>query len=91
MIKLAQFAEMRMSNTVLVIDGKCLTVLLKQENIKTFIKIATQAPALVVCRCSPTQKAAVVSAIENYAGKGTRTLVMLLKNSSLADIYVLPF
>ncbi|CAD7931261.1 unnamed protein product, partial [Amoebophrya sp. A25] len=76
MLKLAQYAEMRMSNTVLVIDGKCLTVLLRQENIQTFIKIASQAPSLVCCRCSPTQKAAVVSAIETYAPRGTRTLAI---------------
>ncbi|CAD7940116.1 unnamed protein product [Amoebophrya sp. A120] len=70
MMKLAEYAELKVSNTVLVIDGKVLTVLLKPENVKTFITTAKQAPAIVCCRCSPTQKADIVLALEKYGSGG---------------------
>ena len=72
MLKLAEFScgETRVASTVLVIDGNVLTVLLKPENVKTFVSAAIRAPAVVCCRCSPTQKASIVTAISKYASEG---------------------
>jgi len=37
-----------------------------------FMEIAAEAPAVVVCRCSPTQKARVVVLLQKYAGAKRR-------------------
>jgi len=67
MARLAEYAcDGKMTQTVLVIDGKVLSVLLKPENVKQFITTSIQAPAIVCCRCSPTQKADIVTAIGKY-------------------------
>ncbi|VEL21071.1 unnamed protein product [Protopolystoma xenopodis] len=34
-----------------------------------FIDLARQSPAVVVCRCSPTQKAAIVRLMRRYSGR----------------------
>lgn len=36
-----------------------------------FMELATACPAVVCCRCSPTQKAQVVSLIQEHTGKRT--------------------
>lgn len=68
--------EKNIANTVLVIDGKILTILLKPENVKAFIEVAIQAPAIVCCRCTPTQKAEIVQAIRRHGGEDKRTLAI---------------
>eukprot|EP00922_Rhytidocystis_sp_ex-Travisia-forbesii_P071228 GHVS01106318.1.p1 GENE.GHVS01106318.1~~GHVS01106318.1.p1 ORF type:complete len:1183 (+),score=157.01 GHVS01106318.1:323-3550(+) len=51
--------------TVLVVDGPFLALCLGHCQ-QYFIQVASQAPAVVCCRCSPTQKAEVVQAIKKY-------------------------
>ena len=54
----------------MVIDGQSLeTCLLHHENI--FMDIAVHLPAVVACRCSPTQKADVTRLISSYTGRRT--------------------
>ena len=50
-------------NCILVIDGATLSHAL--EHLKdTFFAIATKAPAVLCCRCAPTQKAQIVEGIK---------------------------
>ncbi|XP_066600374.1 probable phospholipid-transporting ATPase IIB isoform X2 [Prorops nasuta] len=54
----------------LVISGDSLEVCLQYyEN--EFLELACASPAVVCCRCSPTQKAEVVSLIQRHTGKRT--------------------
>lgn len=56
---LKEFAP-KVLNTVLIIDGKTLDTILKNENCEEqFFDIAIKAPCVCVCRCSPTQKARI--------------------------------
>ncbi|XP_060536480.1 probable phospholipid-transporting ATPase IIB isoform X2 [Cylas formicarius] len=60
----------RKEDCALVISGESLEVCLfyyQQE----FMELATAAPAVVCCRCSPTQKAQVVQLIQQHTGKRT--------------------
>ena len=57
-------------NTVLVIDGATLSVALK-ENYQAFFSSVTKAPAVICCRCSPTQKAAITEGIKKITKKIT--------------------
>ncbi|EDK31407.1 phospholipid-translocating P-type ATPase, flippase family protein (macronuclear) [Tetrahymena thermophila SB210] len=58
------------SNYVLIIDGISLKLALeKHENL--FFEVSTKAPAVVCCRCSPTQKAQITECIKKYTGKKT--------------------
>ena len=66
--RLKQFGKM--SNTVLIIDGTTLTVAL-EESYDLFFESATKAPAVVCCRCSPTQKATVTEGIKKTTKKVT--------------------
>lgn len=52
----------------LIIGGDDLEVCLRLYP-KLFIEIACQCPAVVCCRCSPTQKAEVVRLIQSYTNK----------------------
>ena len=36
-----------------------------------FVELACQCPAVVVCRCSPTQKADIVKLLKAHTGKRT--------------------
>lgn len=57
-------------NNILVIDGTSIaTALLHHEQL--FITISTKAPAVVCCRCSPTQKASIAQLIKHYTNKVT--------------------
>ena len=38
------------------------------------MELACACPAVVVCRCSPTQKAAVVQLIQRHTGKRTAAI-----------------
>jgi phospholipid-translocating ATPase len=53
---------------VLVVDGTSLQVYLDVFPAE-FVDAASLAPAAVACRCSPTQKAAVVRLLQDYKGK----------------------
>lgn len=60
----------KLNETVLIIDGSSLKLAL--EKLKNqFITIACKAPAVVCCRCSPTQKAEVTECIKIFTGKRT--------------------
>ena len=39
-----------------------------------FMELACAAPSVVCCRCSPTQKATVVSLIQQHTGKRTAAI-----------------
>ena len=58
------------SESVLVVDGRVLSLCLSHFP-KYFVLSACQAPAVVCCRCSPTQKAAVVSLLKQYTNRRT--------------------
>lgn len=62
----------RRTNTLLMIDGQTLDLLLADPGLEEkFLAAATQAPSVCVCRCSPTQKALITSKIGKYTGKRT--------------------
>lgn len=52
----------------LLIDGESLALMLTHYR-QEFISIAVQLPAVVACRCSPTQKADVAYLIRDYTKK----------------------
>ncbi|CAH0381213.1 unnamed protein product [Bemisia tabaci] len=54
----------------LVISGDSLEVCLQYYQTE-FLDVACRSPAVVCCRCSPTQKAQVVSLIKQHTGKRT--------------------
>jgi phospholipid-translocating ATPase len=56
----------RKVDTALVILGESLEIVLKYYE-QEFIEIVLSCPAVVVCRCSPTQKAQVVYLLKKYA------------------------
>jgi len=60
----------RRSDSALVITGESLEVCLKFYEYE-FMELACQCPAVVVCRCSPTQKAEIVKLLKAHMGKQT--------------------
>lgn len=63
--RLAEFDDqVRFNGSALIIDGSSLQLCLDNLE-KEFIDAACQAPAVICCRCSPTQKAAVVKAVKS--------------------------
>ena len=66
--KLNQFGNK--TDHVLIIDGITLGIALEKSSL-AFFRNATKAPAVVCCRCSPTQKALVTEGIKKYTGKKT--------------------
>ncbi|CBZ54408.1 putative phospholipid-transporting ATPase, P-type [Neospora caninum Liverpool] len=56
------------SESVLVVDGRVLGCAL-QHFPHYFVRVAAQAPAVVCCRCSPTQKAEVVRYVKKFTGR----------------------
>ncbi|XP_076337091.1 putative phospholipid-transporting ATPase IIB isoform X2 [Tachypleus tridentatus] len=60
----------RKNDYVLIIKGDALEVCLKFYP-KEFMELACQCPAVICCRCSPTQKAEVVRLIKHHTGKRT--------------------
>ncbi|KAG8982899.1 putative aminophospholipid-translocase, partial [Tulasnella sp. 427] len=56
------------SDCCLVIDGESLQLCLNLFRLE-FIEIATKLPAVVACRCSPTQKADVARLIRHHTKK----------------------
>lgn len=60
----------RKQGHALVISGESLEVCLQYYRME-FLELATACPAVVCCRCSPTQKAQVVKLIQKHTGKRT--------------------
>ncbi|KAH9515664.1 ATP synthase subunit 9 [Bulinus truncatus] len=60
----------RKNEAALIISGDSLQVCLKYYE-HEFVELACQCPAVVVCRCSPTQKADIVKLLKNHTGKRT--------------------
>ena len=60
--------ESKPSSTALLIDGASLSHFLAYHQ-DAFISIAVQLPAVIACRCSPTQKADVATLIRNFTKK----------------------
>ena len=58
----------RKQDTALVIRGDSLEVCLEYYE-HELMELVSQAPAVVCCRCSPQQKAAVVKLLERHSGK----------------------
>ena len=56
------------TESCLLIDGDSLSLMLSQFRIE-FITIAVQLPAVIACRCSPTQKADVAFLIRQHTKK----------------------
>lgn len=54
--------------TALLIDGDSLSYFLTYHR-QDFISIAVLLPAVIACRCSPTQKADIATLIRNFTGK----------------------
>ncbi|ESN91643.1 hypothetical protein HELRODRAFT_96328 [Helobdella robusta] len=60
----------RRSDCALVISGDSLEICLRYYE-HEFMELACQCPTVVVCRCSPTQKADVVKLLKYHTGKQT--------------------
>lgn len=56
------------TDSCLLIDGESLSVMLSQFR-SPFIAVAVQLPAVIACRCSPTQKAEIAELIRQYTKK----------------------
>ncbi|GIZ36746.1 hypothetical protein CKM354_000021300 [Cercospora kikuchii] len=56
------------TNAALLIDGQSLAIYL-QHHKDAFISIAVRLPAVIACRCSPTQKADIAHLIRAYTKK----------------------
>lgn len=67
-LELNQFR--RKQDCALVVSGESLEVCLQYYQLE-FMELATASPAVICCRCSPTQKAQVVSLIQKHTGKRT--------------------
>ena len=61
------------NDAALVISGDSLECCLKYYA-KEFMELACQCPAVVCCRCSPTQKAQVVELIKRHTQKRTAAI-----------------
>ena len=64
----------KMTDTVLVIDGNTMNIALLPENEKLFFEIASKAPAVVCCRCSPTQKTLIVRGMKSHTTMRTAAI-----------------
>jgi phospholipid-translocating ATPase len=63
---LEKFRNMEKNSHVLIIDGDSLEIALSNYE-EHFFKIAMDAPSVVCCRCSPTQKSRIVKTMKKYA------------------------
>ena len=66
--------KIEMSPHIFIIDGETLDLALKKCE-EDFFKTAMQAPSVVCCRCSPTQKRIIVKTIKKYIGTGRTAAV----------------
>uniref|UniRef100_T1ISW6 Phospholipid-transporting ATPase n=1 Tax=Strigamia maritima TaxID=126957 RepID=T1ISW6_STRMM len=60
----------RRNDSALIIKGDSLEVCLRFYELE-FMELVCQCPAVVCCRCSPTQKAEVVRLLKQHTGKRT--------------------
>jgi len=60
----------RKNEAALIISGDSMQVCLKYYE-HEFVELACMCPAVVVCRCSPTQKADIVKLLRTHTGKRT--------------------
>lgn len=60
----------RSADAALVIRGESLATCLEFYE-HEFVELACQCPAVVVCRCSPTEKAEIVRLLKDHIGKRT--------------------
>lgn len=49
-------------------DGPALTSILNSNNSNLFFDMARKAPAVICCRCSPTQKAIITQKVKEITG-----------------------
>lgn len=63
----------RVQDVCLVIDGSTLQICLDNHK-STFIELASKAPSVVCCRCSPTQKAEIVKLIRETTHRRTAAI-----------------
>jgi len=56
------------TDSCLLIDGESLSMFLTHFSVE-FVSVAVHLPAVVACRCSPTQKAEVAKLIKEYTKK----------------------
>lgn len=64
-IKIKEFSSK--TDNVLMIDGITLDLFFSKKTLEEqFFTVATLAPSVCVCRCSPTQKALIVKKINIY-------------------------
>lgn len=61
----------RKTNACLIISGDTLQICLAFYE-KDLMELCIQSPAVVVCRCSPTQKASVVKLLRTYGNRKVR-------------------
>ncbi len=61
---------MSQHNACIIVDGVSLQMFLDHFP-WDFLEAAAQAPTVICCRCSPTQKAEVVTRMKKYTGKRT--------------------
>ena len=64
----------KMTDTVLVIDGNTMNIALLPENEALFFEVASKAPAVVCCRCSPTQKTLIVRGMKTHTTMRTAAI-----------------
>jgi phospholipid-translocating ATPase len=53
---------------VLLVDGPALTNILNTNNSSLFFEVAKKAPAVICCRCLPTQKALITEKVKTLTG-----------------------
>ncbi|RXG55805.1 putative phospholipid-transporting ATPase IIB [Armadillidium vulgare] len=63
----------RKTDSAVIIKGESLDLSLQYYE-HELMELAVQCPAVVVCRCSPTQKALVVKLIKRHTGKRTAAI-----------------
>ena len=68
--KLDEVDDFERDPHILIIDGDSLDLALKYSE-EHFFKVSMSAPAVVCCRCSPTQKRIIVKTIKKYTDKRT--------------------
>mmetsp|Transcript_33318 Transcript_33318/g.28192 ORF Transcript_33318/g.28192 Transcript_33318/m.28192 type:complete len:124 (-) Transcript_33318:959-1330(-) len=61
--------EMKIENTVLVFDGEIIKHIFKWDAYRgIFLRLSSQSPSVLICRCAPTQKAEVVKFMQSETG-----------------------
>jgi phospholipid-translocating ATPase len=82
-----KYSYLEKNSHVLIIDGDSLEIATTNFE-KDFFEISMKAPAVVCCRCSPTQKSKIVKTMKKYAikkrtcsiGDGGNDVAMILES-----------